>query len=204
MISFVYFDVGGVVIQDFSGTNKWEEMKKDLGFTVDTSRIFDQVWKQYDAEYDFCIDFDVDRLIPIMEKEHKLKLPENYSLLLDMVNRFETNTSIWPVVEKAQRNYPIGLLTNMFPGMLPAIKKRKLLPNIEWDFIVDSSKVGFQKPDKKIFEYASGLVPVPKEEILFIDNTVGHIESAKQFGWQTFLYDSTNPEESSKLLFDMF
>ena len=33
MISFVYFDVGGVVILDFSGTNKWEMVKKEWGIT---------------------------------------------------------------------------------------------------------------------------------------------------------------------------
>ena len=30
-LSFIYFDVGGVVIQDFSGTNKWSQLKRELG-----------------------------------------------------------------------------------------------------------------------------------------------------------------------------
>lgn len=31
MISFIYFDVGGVAMLDFSGTNKWELLKKEIG-----------------------------------------------------------------------------------------------------------------------------------------------------------------------------
>jgi|TARA_Y100000310_G_C20153683_1_gene565933 hypothetical protein len=31
MNRFIYFDVGGVVIRDFSGTNKWEELRRSIG-----------------------------------------------------------------------------------------------------------------------------------------------------------------------------
>lgn len=30
MIKFVYFDVGGVTIKDFSGTDKWEVLEKEI------------------------------------------------------------------------------------------------------------------------------------------------------------------------------
>lgn len=33
-ISFVYFDVGGVMIQDFSDSPKWEGMMDVMGFPV--------------------------------------------------------------------------------------------------------------------------------------------------------------------------
>jgi hypothetical protein len=33
MTKFVYFDVGGVLIKDFSKTNKWEELKKAKNIT---------------------------------------------------------------------------------------------------------------------------------------------------------------------------
>lgn len=31
MIKFIYFDVGGVVIDDFSGNDSWRELKVELG-----------------------------------------------------------------------------------------------------------------------------------------------------------------------------
>ena len=85
MISFVYFDLGGVVIQDFSGTNKWEELKKELGVTKKNYEDFEKLWSQYHDEIN--IDRDVDSLIPIFNKELGLKIPNNYSLLLLHLSR---------------------------------------------------------------------------------------------------------------------
>jgi len=33
-----------------------------------------------------------------------------------------------------------------------------------------------------------------------LDNGAEHVAAAKQFGWQTFLYDTANPEHSSERL----
>lgn len=41
MIRFVYFDVGGVVIRDFSGTNRWEEFMKTIGVKTSDYEKFD-------------------------------------------------------------------------------------------------------------------------------------------------------------------
>ena len=88
MISFVYFDLGGVVIKDFSGTNKWEELKKELGVTEKKHENFGRLWSQYHNEIN--IDRDVDSLVPIFNKELGLKIPNSYSLLTDgFVNRFK-------------------------------------------------------------------------------------------------------------------
>ena len=37
-------------------------------------------------------------------------------------------------------------------------------------------------------------------EILFIDNSQKHLDSAKQLGWQTFLYDPSDTKKSSEEL----
>jgi hypothetical protein len=33
-IKFVYFDLGGVTILDFSGTNEWFKLKQELGISI--------------------------------------------------------------------------------------------------------------------------------------------------------------------------
>lgn len=187
---------------DFSGTNKWVELKSDLGFKDNKLDIFNEVWERYQNDYDFCIDFDIDRLIPIIEKEHGIILPKDYSFVADFVNRFEPNPSIWPVIEKIHQTTRIGLLTNVYPRMLDQIKHRNIMPPVMWDVEVDSSIVGSQKPEQKIFELAQELAKVKKDEILFIDNTKGHINAAKDLGWNTFLYDSKDPVTSSRKLLD--
>lgn len=194
-VKHVYFDVGGVLLLDYSGTNKWTEMKRDLGVTEAEDVAFDEVWKKYRNR--MCIDFDVDTIITDLEMVLEKKF-ENYSMLDDFVNRFEFNVSIWPVAKATKDTYSVGLLTNMYPRMLDAIKAKKLIPDVEWDVVVDSSVVGHQKPDPGIFEVAEKLVKTEPSSIFFIDNSVENVEAAKARGWQALLYDPQNPEESSK------
>jgi FMN phosphatase YigB (HAD superfamily) len=200
MISFIYFDVGGVVELDFSGTKKWEEMLRDMGINESNRFKFDRIWDTYKNR--ICIDCDVDSLIPIFKKECRLSLPNNYSFLMDFVNRFEPNPSIWPVLNKIQKKCKIGLLTNMYPRMFKAIQSRHIDPPLNWQVIIDSSVVGFQKPDRKIYEIAEIQARTIKSEILFVDNNIDNINGAKKFGWQTFYYDSTNPQVSSTKLLE--
>lgn len=196
MINFVYFDLGGVVINDFSGTNKWSQLKKELGITPEKDKQFENFWKKYEAKA--CIGRNIETLLPLTKKEFNSQLPNNYSLLLDgFVNRFETNQSIWPIINKFHQHCRVGLLTNMYPEMLTAIKNKGLLPNISWDLIIDSSVAGVQKPDPKIFQLAEQEANTKAKEILFIENSPQNIKAAQSLGWQTFLYDSSNSVESS-------
>ncbi len=198
MIKFVYFDVGGVAILDFSGTQKWEELKRDIGVTNENKEVFTEVWNRYKERV--CLDVDVDSLLPILTKEVGLHFSEGYSLLQDFVDRFEANPFIVPVITKAQSTSKIGLLTNMYPRMFDAIQEHGILPDIQWDTIIDSSVVGFQKPDGKFFEIAEKAAGVARDSILYVENSLEHVNAAKEFGWQTFLYDSKNPKESSEKL----
>ena len=108
------------------------------------------------------------------------------------------------MIKKIHNSCRIGLLTNMYPGMFSAIKKRGILPDIEWDAIVDSGIVGLQKPDPRIFELAEQKAGAKGKEILFVENSPGNIIAASDYGWQTFLYDSAAPEESSRKLGSFF
>ncbi len=195
MISFVYFDVGGVVDLDFSGTNKWKELQEGIGVNEQNRSAYEAVWNRHVK--DICIGYDVDTLIPSLITEVGLNLPSDYSFLQDFVNRFEPNPSIIPVIEKIKETHRVGLLTNMYPRMFPLIQEQGLLPSIEWSVVIDSSIVGLQKPDPKIFELAEEKAGVRGDQIFFVENSPEHIEAAKALGWHTFLYDSTSPEESS-------
>lgn len=200
-ISFVYFDVGGVVELDFSGTNKWAEMQAGLGVTESTRAQFEAIWDQHRARV--CLDYDVERLVPQMRKIG-LPLPPNYSMLQDFVDRYDPNPWIWPVIAQAQTKYRTGLLTNMYPGLLRKIYSRPdLRVDHKWDVTVDSSVVGAQKPDPAIFEIAEKVAGVPAAQILFVENQSKHINAAQARGWQTFLYDSAKPDLASRQLSDL-
>jgi FMN phosphatase YigB (HAD superfamily) len=205
MIEFVYFDLGGVTILDFSGTDKWSQLKKELGIGVDKEKQFEDFWEK--NEPGLCLGKrDTDSLLPLMKQELGISVPDNYSLLIDgFVNRFETNKSIWPVINKIHKVCKVGLLTNAYTGMLDAIKKKRILPDVTWDITIDSSIVGLQKPDPEIFFLAQEKAKASGKEILFVENSPKHTKAAEQFGsWQTFLYDSSKPEDSSNKLSELW
>jgi len=195
MISFVYFDVGGVVVKDFSKSDKWQQLRQELGVTSELEEAFQKIWQQYEPE--ICLGREVDSLVPILRRELNLQLPVEYSLLDGFVNRFEANPSLWPVIEMVKQKARVGLLTNMYPGMLEATQKRGIMPQVDWDVVVDSSLELFQKPDPKLFELAETQAGATGREVLFIDNTLGHVKAAKEFGWQICLYDSSNYERAT-------
>jgi putative hydrolase of the HAD superfamily len=202
MVKFVYFDVGGTVIKDFSGTNNWDNLKKEIGIKDDQYERFDLL---FDKHLEINTTREVDTLKPLIEKEFGVKFGKNYSLLINgFVNRFETNKSIWSVVKEIQKTSKVGLLTNMYPGMFEAIKKRKLIPDINWDEIIDSSIVALQKPDSDIYKLAQNKSGVNGGEILFVDNVQENIDTAQKFGWKTFLYNPKESVLSSKNLLEYF
>lgn len=203
MIKFVYFDVGGVVIRDFSGTNKWSLLKEELGIFSDKNEEFDSFWDK--SEPEVCLGKDVDTLIPLIREKFNSKLPRGYSLLTDgFVSRFEANTTILPVIHNIKRSCKIGLLTNMYPRMLGEIYKRGIMPKVTWDVVIDSSIESVAKPNPKIFRIAQERAGVKGEDILFVENSPRHVKAAQDFGWQTFLYDASNPEDSSIKLLQYF
>jgi FMN phosphatase YigB (HAD superfamily) len=196
MIKFVYFDVGGVVIRDFSGTNKWEELKSGMGIKPDQIKDFNEIFDKYEPEA--CVGRDIETLVPMFREKLGLQLPQDYSFLLDFVSRFARNESIGPIIKKFKESRQIGLLTNMYPNMLDSIYKAGLMPNVEWDVVIDSSMEKVRKPQVEIFQLAQDRACVRGEEILFVENGALHVEAARKFGWQTLLYDPTNTTQSNQ------
>lgn len=202
MIKFVYFDVGGVVIKDFSATDKWKKLQYTIGVRPHNEKKFQEVWALHRNK--ICIDYNVDEMIPELNREVGLSISNDYSLLQGFVDSFEKNESIWPVIETIKKQAKIGLLTNMYVKMFKEIQNKGILPPVQWNVVIDSSIVKFQKPDNALFTLAQKKAGVAGNEILFIDNQEKHVNAAKECGWNTFLYDSSDYEKSSKKLQEYF
>jgi 2-haloacid dehalogenase len=198
MISLVYFDLGGVVIKDYSHTNKFQEFKNEIGITSENNDAFDQIWNQY--RYSLSIDRDVDTLIPILEKELDLKFTPDYSMLTHIASKCEPNPSLWPILTKVKENTKVGLITNVYPRMFAHTLSMGIMPELNWDIIIDSSKEKVRKPEAKIYQIAQHRAGVPGNEILFIDNKPDNLVPAQALGWHTFHYDSADYSASTRAL----
>jgi FMN phosphatase YigB (HAD superfamily) len=199
----VYFDVGGVVGLDFSKTDKFEDFKKEIKIKTSQFSEFDKFWNKVEPE--LCIGRETDLLSKVIEKKFNVIFPPDYSILVNgFVNRFEKNESIWPVISEIRKTGGVGLLTNMYPRMFEEIKKRRILPNVDWNVVIDSSLIHIQKPDLGIYKIAEDKSGIEGEEILFIDNTQENLDGVQSFKWKTFLYDPSKPDESSHNLLKYF
>lgn len=184
MIKFVFFDVGGVVIQDYTGRNYGEEF---------ASRI---KLGKYRNLYTFWNE---------LLKTSSFKFPKLYKKFIEWkVKRLSENEFIWPVINQIHKTSKVGLLTNMYVNLFGEIKNSELFSNVNWDVIVDSSKVGIEKPNPRIYKIAEEMSGFKGDEILFIDNTKQNIDAAIKFGWNGFLYDPKNCETSSQDLLNYF
>jgi len=100
------------------------------------------------------------------------------------------------VVRWAAQNYKVGLLTNIMPGFISVMRERGILPNIDYDVIIDSSEVGSIKPEPIIYETASKKAGCKPGEILLVDDARTNLMAAEKHGWHVLWFDDYRPEES--------
>jgi HAD superfamily hydrolase (TIGR01509 family) len=139
----------------------------------------------------------VEDFVPILRNNFNIKIPDNYSLLEEFVTRFEKNEGMEEILNNRKEKYEMGLLTNMYPGLLNAIQKRGLLPEIDWKVVMDSSVLKCKKPEMEIYRLAQDMANTEANNILFIDNKKENLKSALELGWKTFWYDSADYERSN-------
>lgn len=186
-VSFIYFDIGGVLLD-------WRQsvVKISALHGVSTEAIYDVIESHWDV-----VGRGGDTALYSQALATLLKLPAPYQDAVD----FWTDHHI--VIEEThnfavelKQQYKLGLLTNAEKNAMTHAHKKGLLPNISWDAIVDSSKHGVIKPEPAIYEIAERLAGVPKEQILFIDDMEENISAAVARGWQGIVFDTKHPKES--------
>lgn len=114
---------------------------------------------------------------------------------LDAVEPIE---EIQSVVHWAAEHYRVGLLSNIMPGEIDQMIARGILPQIEYDVIIDSSKVGAIKPDDEIYEMATAAAGLDPSQILFIDDSRDNIKAAERLGWRVLWFDAFRAVEGSE------
>jgi FMN phosphatase YigB (HAD superfamily) len=95
----------------------------------------------------------------------------------------------------AAEHYKVGIISNTFPGFIDALQQHKILPEIPYTTIIDSSAVKAIKPEAKIYKIATERAEVPAEEILFIDDARGNLMAAEKQGWRVMWFDDFQPKE---------
>lgn len=99
------------------------------------------------------------------------------------------DAEVLAIVRACQQRVPVVLITNA-TSRLPDDLRRLGLEDA-FDHIINSSAVGACKPDAAIFRAALAAVGVGPEQVIFIDDTPGHVEAARRVGLHAHIYQDS-------------
>lgn len=185
-ITFVYFDINGCLVRFFH--HAFTELSQDTGKPADL--VETTFWHYNDAVCRGEMDIDEFNRIMAEKLEHMVDWKAYYMRAVASIPEMHE------LVSWASENYKVGLLSNIMPGFIKEMLENGLLPNVQYDAIIDSSEVGAIKPEPQIYQIAQERAGVPTEEILFIDDSRTNIMAASQLGWKVMWFDDFRPEES--------
>jgi len=188
-IKFVYFDIGGVLINyyDFFQTASTLHGVRHK----DMIKLFDNIEHRYTLGKATPEDFWQECI-----EEFKITPKKNFNFLKSWVADYKTIRETYNFIYKIKDKYKIGIISNIYHGIFELLIENKMIPTIKYGAVIESCKVGFRKPDKDIFDIATKKAGVNPNEILFVDDRLDFIEGAKTHGWNTFQFDPLNPKLS--------
>lgn len=185
-ITFVYFDINGCLVRFFH--HAFTELAQDTNIPAD--QIETVFWHYNDAVCRGELPIDEFNRIMAEKFHHMIDWKSYYMRAVAPI------TEMHDLVKWASSHYKVGLLSNIMPGFISEMIASNLLPDIQYDAIIDSSEVGSIKPQQQIYQIAQERAGVDSEEILFIDDSRTNIMAASQLGWKVLWFDDFRPEES--------
>ena len=188
-VSFIYFDINGCLVRFFH--RAFTAIAKDTGLSPDT--IETAFWHFNDA---VCKgQMNRQTFNEAFAKQLGIGSIDWQKYYLGAVVPIP---EMHEIVRWAASRYKVGLLSNIGDGFIEDLRAKKLIPDIQYDAIIDSSEVGVIKPDTKIYQIASAKAGVPATEILLVDDSRANLIPAQQLGWHVMWFNDYDSIESSE------
>lgn len=177
-IWYVFFDLWNVV---FEFSSWFEELAKITWLDYEYILNF---WRKHDDS--IC--------------RWKLKPNDFFKLLTNNKNSefdflnfwiscFSINNDIHNEIIKIQKLWlPIGIISNIYPGVFDIILNNWIIPNINYDKVFLSCDYWLVKPENEIFDIAFNSININKNKILFIDDSIINTTKAEEFWVKTITY----------------
>ena len=187
-LKFIYFDINGCLVRFFHAG--FARLASDYHVSVD--EVESAFWHYND---EVCRgDLALDQFNAAFA--HRLGIDANFDWLDYYLQAVEPITEMHSLLEQVSKRYYVGLLSNIMPGFIEAMKAKRLLPDVAFDVIIDSSVVGAIKPERKIYEVATEQSKVQPDEILFVDDDRSNLMAAERCGWRVLWFDGYHPDET--------
>lgn len=101
--------------------------------------------------------------------------------------RGRIDPAVVELAQAARARLRTGLLTNGTTRLEADLQTFKL--DQAFDVVINSARVGFAKPDPRIFHVATVRLGFLPHECIFVDDTAGHVEAARAFGLTAIQFD---------------
>lgn len=190
-IEFVYFDINGCLVRFFQ--RAFTQLAEDTNASPEVVENF--FWHYNDAVCRGEMSMD----------EFNMLLAERLGVeSVDWAEYYLKGIEVIPeaieALKWAAEHFRVGLMSNIMPGLITKMLERGILPKLDYQVIIDSSKVGAIKPEVKIYEIAAEQSNARAEDILLIDDSRPNLMAAQHMGWHVIWFDDFRPEESVERL----
>lgn len=188
-VTFVFFDINGCLVRFFH--RAFTAIAKDTGASPD---VIETVFWQYNDA--ICKgEMTITQFNKRFAKHLGVETIDWQSYYLAAADPIP---EMHELVRWAADNYQVGLLSNIGSGFIDDMMTHGLIPKLNYAAIVDSSKVGTIKPEKKIYHIAQKMAGVPAEEILLIDDSRSNLIPAQAQGWHVMWFNDYDSIESTE------
>ncbi len=188
-IKFIYFDLGGVVLNWRNSMRKLSELIGQDHETIE--KVFNRhvsdsnrghmkskdQWDLYKSSLGFSMKEHED--FASFWTSHFLPIKETHTFLRELVPQFQ-----------------VGILSNIEHGVYDGALQRGHIPDLPYSVVIQSCHVGLIKPEREIYELARERAGVAHHEILFTDDRSENVQAAIELGWKGIIFDEHNPSES--------
>lgn len=139
-----------------------------------TGQVTDEAWRESVAH---------DLATPCGSLDRARRVVEDWSSLVGEVDQV-----VLRLLAEARRHVRVALVSNATTRLEDDLAKLGILDAV--DVVVNTARVGFCKPDARVFRYAAERTGTTVERCLFVDDTLENVEAAKALGMTGVLYRS--------------
>lgn len=202
----IFFDIDETLVNyEQAQVNALKNIKKKYFPKTHSFPLFFTQWNEYTQKNwqrfeKGELTFEEQRLKRVKDTweffDKKIKDPKANNVIKEYVSTYESLIKSYPYVFETLRalskqKYSLGVISNGgYRQQLRKLKKIGVYPLFKKDLIIISEKVGFAKPDLKIFVYAQKQANTLGSSILYFGNDIEKdIIPAEKLGWKTVLVD---------------
>nr|XP_056709673.1 bifunctional epoxide hydrolase 2 [Euleptes europaea] len=203
---FVVFDLGGVLFS-LGLQEAFRRLEGSLGLPGNFFQdVIVQGGQDGPVSRAMCGHIGLTQLMAELDEDCKkaaaasgLSLPDKFSIAQafdEMTNEGSLNSPLLQAALTLQTNgFKIAVLTNNWIDDSPRRHSVGLifcLLRKYFDAVIESCRIGLQKPDPKIYEYTLKVLKAKPEEVIFLDDIGANLKPAQAMGMATILVKDAN------------